>query len=112
MATSKDFVEKTLEKLLPLDVVAKPMFGEYGLYHQGKMFGLLCDNALFVKVTDAGSELASRTPKAPPYPNAKAAFKISPAKMNDREWLTKLVEVTTDESPFPKKRSSKRREGT
>jgi TfoX/Sxy family transcriptional regulator of competence genes len=80
------------------------MLGEYGLYFKGKMFGLLCDDTLFVKVTNAGSEFAGRVAKASPYPNAKLAFNISAAKMREREWLSALVEVTTDALPEQKKK--------
>ncbi|HEV3267985.1 MAG TPA: TfoX/Sxy family protein [Acidimicrobiales bacterium] len=105
MASDKRFVERTLEKLLPLDVSAKPMFGEYGVYFKGKLFGLICNDTLFIKTTDAGSDVAGRISKAPPYPGAKPAFKISPARLNDHEWLSRLVEVTTNELPNPKKKA-------
>ena len=108
MATNKDFAAKVLATLHPLDILAKPMFGEYGLYLKGRMFGLLCDDTLFIKVTNAGSELAGHTAKALPYPNAKLAFKISAAKMKDREWLTALVEATTEELPIPKKKTRRK----
>jgi TfoX/Sxy family transcriptional regulator of competence genes len=103
VSTRKEFVEKTLEKLLPLDVSAKPMFGEYGLYFKGKFFGVICDDTLFVKVTEAGSQLAGRIGQGAPYPGAKPAFKISSTKMDDRKWLTHLVEVTADALPTPNK---------
>jgi TfoX/Sxy family transcriptional regulator of competence genes len=102
MATQKAFVEKLLEKMHPLDVVAKPMFGEYGLYFKGKNFGLVCDDTLFIKVTDPGTELARRIAKGSPYPGAKPAFRISKAKLDDRPWLLQLVEVTSDALALPK----------
>ena len=104
MATKKDFVPKILEKLEPLDVTAKPMFGEYGLYYKGKMFGLLCDDTFFIRVTEAGSKFAGRIGKGFPYPGAKPAFKISNAKSNDHAWLMQLVELTAEELPLPKKK--------
>ncbi len=104
MATKKDFVQKITDGLLPLDVTAKPMFGEYGLYYKGKMFGLLCDDTFFIRVTDAGSEIAGRIGKGFPYPGAKPAFKISKAKADDHDWLINLVEATAGELPVPKKK--------
>ena len=47
MASDPKFVERTLERLLPLDVDVRKMFGEYGLFYKGKMFGLICDNTFF-----------------------------------------------------------------
>jgi TfoX/Sxy family transcriptional regulator of competence genes len=106
MATEKKFVEAVLEKLQPLDVTAKAMFGEYGLYFQGKNFALVCDNTLFVKITAAGADIAGRIGQGPPYEGAKAAYRISSAKLNDRDWITSLVKVTSDALPPPKKRKS------
>jgi TfoX/Sxy family transcriptional regulator of competence genes len=104
MATKKKFIEVVIEKLQPLEVTAKPMFGEYGLYHQGKNFALVCDNALFVKVTAAGAALAGHIGQASPYEGAKPAFRISSAKLNDRDWIIALVKSTSDSLPAPKKK--------
>lgn len=102
MSTKPTFVEKVLELLDPLDVTAKPMFGEYGLYLKGKLFGLICDDMLFIKITDEGSEIAGKSAKASPYPGAKLAFKISSARLRDELWLKQLVEATTKALPAPK----------
>jgi TfoX/Sxy family transcriptional regulator of competence genes len=101
VATDKKFIETVVEKLQPLDVTAKPMFGEYGLYYQGKNFALVCDNTLFVKITAAGAAVAGRVGQASPYEGAKAAFRISPAKLNDRDWIIELVRVTSGALPLP-----------
>jgi TfoX/Sxy family transcriptional regulator of competence genes len=93
-----------LEKMQPLEVTARPMFGEYGLYHHGKNFALVCDNALFVKVTAAGAAVAGRVGQAPPYEGAKPAYRISSAKLNDRAWIVELVRATSEALPLPKNR--------
>jgi TfoX/Sxy family transcriptional regulator of competence genes len=104
MTTDMKFIDSVIEKLQPLEITAKPMFGEYGLYHRGKNFALVCDNTLFVKVTDAGAEVAGRIGKAPPYEGAKPAYRISAAKLNDRDWIISLVTSTSDALPTPKKK--------
>ncbi len=104
MATSKDFVSLVLTRLEPLDVTARPMFGEYGLYFRGKIFGGLHDDTLFIKVTEPGVKLAGKIATASPYPGAKPAFKISPAKLKDRDWLLTLIEATVEALPEPKPR--------
>jgi len=108
MASDPKFVERTLERLLPLDVDARKMFGEYGLFYSGKMFGLICDNTFFIRVTVPGADIAGRIGKGFPYPGAKPAFKISNIKANDAKWLKRLVEVTTDELPAPKQKTKSR----
>lgn len=104
MATDKKFINSVIEKLQPLEITAKPMFGEYGLYHQGKNFALVCDNTLFVKVTTAGAAVAGRIGQAPPYVGAKPAYRITAAKLNDRDWIISLVKSTSVALPMPKKK--------
>ena len=104
MATDKTFIETVLDKLQPLDITAKPMFGEYGLYYQGKNFALVCDNTLFVKITDAGTAIAGRMGQGSLYDGAKPAYRISSTKLNDRDWMISLVRATSDALPLPKKR--------
>jgi TfoX/Sxy family transcriptional regulator of competence genes len=104
MATDKSFIDTVIDKLQPLEIIAKPMFGEYGLYYQGKNFALVCDNTLFVKITAGGANIAGRVGQGSPYPGAKAAYRISSAKLNDRDWIISLVKATSDAMPLPKKK--------
>ena len=104
MATDKKFIEAVLDKLQPLEITAKPMFGEYGLYYRGKNFALVCDNTLFVKITEAGAAKAGRVSRGSPYDGAKPAYRISSAKLNDRDWIISLVTATSDALPLPKKK--------
>ena len=57
-------------------VHAKPMFGEYGLYCDGKMVAMICDDQLFVKPTPSGRAFAAAIDEAPPYPGAKPCLRI------------------------------------
>ena len=49
-----NLAEQTVEKLQPLGAVnAKKMFGGYGLFHDGKMFGLISsEGQMYFKVTE------------------------------------------------------------
>jgi TfoX/Sxy family transcriptional regulator of competence genes len=109
VASDAAFIDRVLERMLPLEVTARPMFGEYGLYVEGKSLALVCDNTLFIKVTEPGARVAGRIATAPPYPGAKQAFKVSAAKLNDRDWLVELVRVTSGAVPAPKPKRSKAR---
>jgi TfoX/Sxy family transcriptional regulator of competence genes len=55
-------------------ITAKSMFGEYGLYAEGKIFAVVCDNKLFIKPTEAGRTYIVDVVEAPPYPGAKPSF--------------------------------------
>lgn len=53
MARQDSFVEYTLELLEPLGPVrARAMFGGWGLYQGGLMFGLIIEGRLYLKVDD------------------------------------------------------------
>jgi TfoX/Sxy family transcriptional regulator of competence genes len=39
------------------------MFGEYGVYLDGKLVALVCDNSFFVKVTAATKEITQVLPQ-------------------------------------------------
>lgn len=55
MASDKNQLEYVLDQIGKAGVVtAKSMFGEYGIYCDGKIVGLFCDNQLFVKPTERG----------------------------------------------------------
>lgn len=84
----------------------KHMFGEFGIYSEGKIFGLVCDNKLFIKPTEAGRSFIKNPVEAPPYPGAKNSFLIED-KLEDREWLSELVRVSVKELPEPKPKKKK-----
>ncbi len=91
------------------DVRAKKMFGEYGIFCDGRMVALVCDNQLYVKPTLAGESFLGEPEEAEPYPGAKPCFLISPSQYKDGAWLSELIKISTKELPLPKKRPSKKR---
>lgn len=90
------------------DVSARKMFGEYGLYCDGKLVALICDDRLFVKPTDAGRRIAGRFDEVSPYEGAKPCFVIPPDYWYDSIWLSELIRATVVGLPTLKpKRISK-----
>ena len=50
MQKRSEFVDHVVELMRGLGAVqAKPMFGAWGLYHEGLCFGLVADEALYLK---------------------------------------------------------------
>ena len=97
MATDKTFVEFVIDQIdTDQEITAKSMFGEYGIFADKKIFGLICDNKLFIKPTRAGREFIGNVKEAPPYEGAKNSFLID-EKLDDSEWLSELVRITTEE---------------
>lgn len=75
MASSPDVVEYICFQLRHAgDISFKKMFGEYGLYCDRKYFGLVCDNQLFVKITEPGLKLLPQQEQGSPYPGARPHF--------------------------------------
>jgi len=109
MATQQRTVDYLLEQATGAGTVsAKPMFGEYGIYVDGKMIGSVCDDRLYVKPTTPGRAHAEPASDAPPYPGAKPHLLIEVDRWDDSEWLGELLRVTAAELPTPKPRKPKR----
>lgn len=99
MASDQKFVDFVTDQIKRCgEITAKKMFGEYGLYANGKMFGLICDNKLFIKPTKTGQDFIGDVVEASPYPGAKPNFLIE-GKVEDSTWLSNLVRITVKELP-------------
>jgi len=109
MASDQKFVDFIIDQInISGRITFKKMFGEYGLYFDDKLFGLVCDNKLYIKPTQAGREYINDVVEAPPYPGAKPSFLIE-EKLEERGWLKKLVTLTVKELPEPKPKKSKKK---
>lgn len=105
MATKQEFVEYVADQLREMGVITyKPMFGEYGVYCDGKIAALACDDQLFVKITPAGLAAFPDLPQAPPYEGAKPYFLVE--DIDDRDTLVQLMRITVSALPGPKRRKS------
>ncbi|MCR9016256.1 TfoX/Sxy family protein [Aquiflexum gelatinilyticum] len=102
MPSDQKFVDFVIHQIKNAgEISAKKMFGEYGVYSDGKLFGLICDNRLFIKPTESGREFIGNIVEAPPYKGAKPSFLIED-KIEDGEWLSQLVRISLKELPDPK----------
>lgn len=109
MASDLSFVEYVVDQLAEdCGVTHKKMFGEFGLFSQGKMFGMICDNRLFMKPTDGGRAFIGDVVEVPPYPGAKPIFLIED-QIEDTVWLSELVRITTRELPVPQPKKRKKK---
>ena len=55
MASTVEFVEYVCDQISGAgSITYKKMFGEYGIYCNEKIIGLICDNQFFVKKTKIG----------------------------------------------------------
>lgn len=103
MACNADFVQYIVAQCSGAgDITTKKIFGDYGIYCNGKLFGLICDNHLYVKPTEAGRAVLLKVDFRPPYEGAKDYFYI--ADVDDRDYLSNLVSETYKVLLEPKKR--------
>ena len=101
MASNSDFVQFIADQCSGAgDITTRKMFGDYGIYCDGKIFGLICDDCFFVKVTEPGREMLRTVELRQPYEGAKNYFFIP--DVDDRDYLSALVRVTCDALPAPK----------
>ena len=108
MASDEKFVEFIVDQFKRVGTItAKSMFGEYGLYADGKLFALICDNRLFIKPTEPGRAFIQYVVEAPPYPGAKNSFLIED-RLDDWKWLSELAKVTIKALPPPKIKKPKK----
>lgn len=106
MASNPEFVQYIADQLTDAgEITYRKMFGEYGMYCDGKIFALVCDNQLFVKITEAGRQMAPNLETAPPYQGAKPYFLID--DIDNRAFLNELVTATCGELPAPKPKKPK-----
>lgn len=112
MASDRNTVAFIVDQLAAAgDVFAKPMFGEYGVYCDGRMVAMICDDQLFVKPTPGGCAFAAAIGEAPPYPGAKPCLLVDADRWDDAEWLAELVRISCAELPLPKSRKPKAKKG-
>ena len=107
MASKAEFVEYIADQLsMAGNITYRKMFGEYGMYCDGKIFALICDDQLFIKITDVGKRMSPNLELASPYEGAKPYFLIE--DLDDRIFLTEFVVETCKELPSPKPKKKKK----
>ena len=107
MSTSRETIAFIEDQLAGLDIRVAPMFGEYGIYCDSKIVGLICFDTLFLKPSDADPALFDGTKPAPPYPGAKDYLSVPGDALENRDWLQAAVQGTADALPLPKPKKPK-----
>ena len=104
MSSDQSFVEFIADQMRGAGVITyRKMFGDYTLYCNGKVIGLVCDNQLFIKPTEKGRDYMGQVVEAAPYPGAKSYYLIE-SEFEDQEWISEVVKLTAESLPMPKKK--------
>lgn len=103
MASQQSVVDYVCEQMAGGgEISSRRMFGEYGIYCDATFIGVICRDALFLKITKAGEAFAADLERASPYDGARPSFLISQDRIEDRDWLAAMVRVTRDDLPRKK----------
>lgn len=93
MACNQDFVQYIADQCADAgDITVKKMFGDYGIYCNSKIIGLICDDQFFLKPTETVIPLLRIVDMRPPYPGAKNYYYIS--DVHDHDYMSMLVRKT------------------
>lgn len=102
MSTQLDFVDYVCDQAKNAGIITyRKMFGEYGIYCNGVIIALICDNQLFIKKTKAGLTFYPDCVLAPPYHNASLYLLIE--NLENSDFLCELIERSYNELNAKKK---------
>ena len=111
MSTKQGTIDYILDQLVSLkNVSTRKMFGEYALYCDSKVVGLICNDTLYIKITEEGKKFVGKYYKEGyAYDGAKVSMQINEDQIEDHEWLSKLVSMTAQNLPLPNIRKQKQK---
>ena len=103
MASTKNYLDFILEQLSDLDEISyKAMMGEYIIYYRGKIIGGIYDDRFLVKPVKSAILLMPDATFESPYDDAKEMILVD--NVDDKHFLTELLNAMYDELPAPKKK--------
>lgn len=101
MSTSKAFHDTLMDRLSAAgDFSSIRMMGEYCIYYRDKVIGLLCDDQLLLKPTDAVLKALPDAERRYPYVGSKTLMVIVD-EWENATLLATLAEAMYDELPAP-----------
>ena len=98
MASNLDFVKFVCEQMSDAGFIEyKKLFGEYSVYCNNKIIALICNNQLFIKITDKCRNLLNEIIEAPAYPGSKPFFLIE--SVDNKDYMSRIARTTYEELP-------------
>lgn len=102
MATSREFCEYVVDCLAHVgDISVRPMMGEYCVYLDGQLVGLLCDNMMLVKPTPTVQRLLPDAERMLPYEGSRTLMTVVDG-LENRPLTLELFRGLAAELPPPK----------
>lgn len=102
MASDQDTVDFICGQMTGAgQISARKIFGEFGVYCDGIIVGLICDNQLFLKPVPAVLALMPDAALAPAYPGGKPQVLVDEG-LEDTELLARAVQLVVAAAPAPR----------
>lgn len=106
MASSKEYLDFILEKLSDLEEITyRAMMGEFIIYYRGKIVGGIYDDRFLVKPVKSAINYMPKAKYELPYEGAKEMLLVD--EVDDKAFLTGLLNSMYDELPAPRKKKKK-----
>ena len=106
MASSKDYLAFILEQLSDLDDIShRAMMGEFIIYYRGKVIGGIYDDRFLVKPVKSARAMMPDADMELPYEGGSEMILVD--NVDDRRFLSELVEAMYPELPEPKPKRRK-----
>ena len=103
MASSREYLEYILDQLTDLDDISyRAMMGEYIIYYRGKIVGGIYDDRFLVKPVKAAVDMMPDADMELPYEGAGKMILVD--DVENRVFLSELLEAMYDDLPAPKKK--------
>lgn len=89
-------------------VSIRKMFGEYALYLDGRVVALICDDSLFIKMTQGAVALLGDAETGPPYPGARPHY-LCDDLLDDPDRLVEVLRAVAGDVPPPKPKGPRKK---
>ena len=107
MATNKDYLDFLLEQLSSLEgITYRRMMGEYLIYYRGKVAAYVCDSRFLIKPVPSAVKMLPHAEYDSINPGGRKKL-LRVDNVDDRDFLTNLLDAIYEELPFPKSKSVK-----
>ena len=107
MATNKDYLDFLLEQLSSLEgITYRRMMGEYLIYYRGKVAAYVCDSRFLIKPVPSAVKMLPHAEYDSINPGGRKKL-LRVDNVDDRDFLTTLLDAIYEEQPFPKSKSVK-----
>ncbi len=110
MSTRRETTDFILEQLgQPKHFSVRAMFGEYALYANGKVVGLICNDQLYVKILPESEVLENICEKDEAYPGSKKFYVVEESELSRIKNLAKILLNIAKVLPESKKKVNKKK---